>query len=211
MVAHGAGLLCVSNYVWVTKIWAFEGWLQFHYISNLGCPRMRIYCKFSFTTATDFLTSLEFPHGGNTMTKKLNPDCLQLQQWGNHILILFWIAAGLHHWQYLHRNTSLLRCKKILLAHHSLRFGPTARIFWSQNFHFLTPHMFDKQSWKSTLNASWTTTLLIYYACVSSTLVLFVLNTLQRKLCTACQGLMSFPPGGKKCILLYQESVKLIC
>jgi hypothetical protein len=50
---------------------------------------------------------------------------------------------------------------------------------------------------KVTLNANWTTTLLVYFVCVSSTLDLFVLFTLQRKLCIAFQGAMSFSPGGK--------------
>jgi hypothetical protein len=77
MVAHGAHFLCVSNYVWVTKMKAFKGCLHFQYISNLGCHQMRIYCKFSFTTATDFPTLSEFSHGENTMTKNSNPDCLQ--------------------------------------------------------------------------------------------------------------------------------------
>ena len=47
------------------------------------------------------------------------------------------------------------------------------------------------------MNANWTTTLLVYYVCVSSTLDLFVLFTLQRKLCIAFQGAMSFSPKGK--------------
>ncbi len=72
-------------------------------------------------------------------------------------------------------------------VHAIVEVWPYSQNFWSQNFRFL----------KSTLNANWTTTLLIYYACVSSTLVLLVLNTLQRKLCIAFQGTMSFPPTGK--------------
>ena len=47
------------------------------------------------------------------------------------------------------------------------------------------------------MNANWTNTLLVYYVCVSSTLDLFVLFTLQRKLCIAFQGAMSFSPEEK--------------
>jgi hypothetical protein len=40
----------------------------------LFVPGLRIYLKFSFLLATDFLTPSEFPHGRNTMTKIQNEE-----------------------------------------------------------------------------------------------------------------------------------------
>ncbi len=164
-----------------------------YFVCILSVPGLRIYLKFSYLTAVDFLTPSEFPHGGNTMTKIQMQSCLQ--RWGD-----------------LNHPSSLDVCRLALLAISPPQYviiaanivhPPTTlkglasqpELLESKFSIFLNPIWFDKHSKKFTLNANWTTTSYIYYACVSSTLVLFVLSATVT-LCIAFQGAMSFSPTG---------------
>jgi hypothetical protein len=68
--------LCVSNYVGSRNVSLENVRWVLTFITTLVfvCPWTRIYCKFSFITATDFLTSAEFPHGGKHHEQNLNLD-----------------------------------------------------------------------------------------------------------------------------------------
>ncbi len=104
MVAHGAHFLYVSKSVWVTKMWAFEGCLQFCYISNLGwLPSEKkllwilIHNNHRFSDIFRISTWREnhdqqFESGLPPTVRQLDPN-------------YFWIAAELRCRQYLHRNT----------------------------------------------------------------------------------------------------------
>jgi hypothetical protein len=79
MVAHGARF-SVYQIMFGSRKWEFRKCEMNNSVMTtlvFACPRTRIYCKFSFTTATDFLTPSEFSHDGNTMTKIRIWNCLQ--------------------------------------------------------------------------------------------------------------------------------------
>ncbi len=140
MVTHGAHFSVYQIMFGSQKceLWKCEmGYSQFYYISILSVLGWEFTVNSHTQQPQIFWHLQNFHMAGTPWPKNQIQSCLQ--RWGNRILILFWIAANYHHWQYSHRNTLLLR-RNFFTHPPLLEVWPYSQNFWSQNFYFLTPH-----------------------------------------------------------------------
>ena len=146
MVAHDARFsvyqIMLGHEMWVWKMW--DGQLTFITTLVFVCPWMRIYCKFSFITATDFLTSAEFPHGGKHHEQNSNLDLPPRKATGSSFffgLLLNNIVGNTY--TAIHHNRGA-----IFFTHPPLpEVWPYSQNFWSRHFRFLTPHSLISSKW----------------------------------------------------------------